>query len=144
MTPRTDPDTPGSGAELARAWFDHSPFVQRLGMSLELMEPEHSIVLMPYDDGIATAGDLIHGGATSSLIDTAATMSAWSNHEPGPDPKWGTVGMSLNFLAPAAGSDLRADARVSRRAKTMCFCRVAVRDGADRLIAEALVIYRLV
>ena len=38
---------------------------------------------------------------------------------------------------------LRAVAEVSRRASTMCFCRVEVADEDGRPVAEGLVTYRL-
>ena len=90
-----------------------------------------------------TAGDVVHGGAIMSLIDTAAVMAAWSAHDPSQGIRWGTVGASVSFLSPGKGTDLRAVASISRRGRGVCFCRVEVADPAGTPIAEGLVTYRL-
>jgi uncharacterized protein (TIGR00369 family) len=129
-------------SDLARAWFDHSPFIGELGLTLVGMEPDRATVEMPFDGKLATAGELIHGGAISTLIDTTAALAAWSGHDLSAGTSWGTVGLTVSFLAGAEGESLTAEGTVTRRGKTMCFCRVEVAAG-DRPVAEGLVTYRL-
>jgi uncharacterized protein (TIGR00369 family) len=132
-----------SGADLARAWFESSPFVGVLGLELASIEPQSAVVEMPFREQLATAGDIVHGGAIGSLIDTAAVLAAWSAHDPERGVRWGTVSYSVSFLAPARGRRLRASATVSRRGRSICHCRVEVSDEDRTAIAEALVTYRL-
>jgi uncharacterized protein (TIGR00369 family) len=106
------------------------------------METDRAVVAMPFQGKLATAGETIHGGAISGLIDTTAALAAWSGHDLSGGVRWGTVGLTVNFLAGADGETLTADGRVTRRGKSMCFCRVEVTAG-DRPIAEGLVTYRL-
>ena len=119
-------------ADLGRAWFEHSPFIQELGMQLVSMDVDRVEVELPYAETLATAGDVVHGGAISSLIDTAAALAAWSGHDVSAGTRWGTVGMSVNFLSSGRGQALRARARVTKRGKTICFCDVDVRDEIGR------------
>ena len=89
-------------------------------------------------------GDVVHGGAISSLIDTAAAAAAWSGAEVPERPRASTVGLTVDFLSPARGQGVTADARVVRRGSTgLCFCEVKVsaEDGSE--IAMALVTYQL-
>lgn len=130
-------------ADLGRAWFEHSPFIQELGMQLISMDVDRVEVELPYAETLATAGDVVHGGAISSLIDTAAALAAWSGHDVSAGTRWGTVGMSVNFLSSGRGQALRARARVTKRGKTICFCDVDVRDEGDAQVANALISYRL-
>jgi uncharacterized protein (TIGR00369 family) len=132
-----------AGEELARAWCEHSPLIGMLGMRLVAIAPETAMVALPYRDELATAGDIVHGGAIMSLLDTAAALAAWSAHDPSKGVRWGTVNVSVSFLASAQGRDLEASARVTRRGRSICFCRVDVRDSEQTPIAEALVSYRL-
>ena len=81
---------------------------------------------------LATVGDLVHGGAISSLVDTAATLAAWSGLESLDNVRGTTISLAVTFMSAARGSDLVADARVVRRGKTICFCEVDVRDGGAR------------
>jgi uncharacterized protein (TIGR00369 family) len=132
-----------TGADLARAWFESSPFVRFLELRLEELAADEAVVEMPYREDLATAGDVVHGGAIGSLLDTAAALAAWSGHDPANGTTWGTIGISTSFLAAARGTGLRAHARVSRRGRSVCHCRVDVTDDDGRPVAEALVTYRL-
>ena len=130
-------------ADLGRAWFEHSPFVQKLGMRLVSMGPDEAEIELPFEESLATAGDVVHGGAISSLLDTAAALAAWSGHDMSAGTRWGTIGFSVNFLSSGQGQALRAHARVTKRGSKICFCEVAVRDEAGAAVATALVSYRL-
>jgi uncharacterized protein (TIGR00369 family) len=138
-----DLDTSQSGAALARAWFESSPFIGLLGLRLQSLTTDEAVVEMPYRPELATAGDVVHGGAIGALLDSAAALAAWSGHDPANGVTWGTIGLSTSFLASGRGSTLRAHARVSRRGRSVCHCRVDVADADGRAVAEALVTYRL-
>ena len=92
---------------------------------------------------MTTVGDLVHGGAISALVDVAATAAVWTAADMARNPRGTTIGFSLNFLAPARGRDLTADARVVQRGRTICVCDVQVEDAGDRAVARALVTYKL-
>jgi len=144
LTAREAPAEPSpSGADLARAWFEHSPFIRLLELRLESIGTDDAVVEMPFRAELATAGDLVHGGAIGSLIDTAAALAAWSGHDPSDGARWGTIGMSVSFLAAGRAQALRARSRVSRRGKSICHCRVEVTDDDGSPVAEGLVAYRL-
>jgi len=133
-----------NGARLARGWLENSPFVAHLGIRLEDLEPDRARLAMPFTDALPTLGDVVHGGAISSLIDTAAAAAAWSGAEVPERPRASTVGITVDFLAPARGQGVTADARVVRRGGTgLCFCEVSVsaEDGTE--VALALVTYQL-
>jgi uncharacterized protein (TIGR00369 family) len=132
-----------TGADLARGWFENSPFIGHLGMRLVSIGDDEAVVELPFSDALPTAGDLVHGGAIASLLDTAAAAAAWSSHDPANGMKWGTVGISTSFLAPARGADLRATARVTRRGRAVVFCSVHVETTDGAAVADALVSYRL-
>jgi uncharacterized protein (TIGR00369 family) len=132
-----------AGAELMRKFLAHSPFVGHLGMRLEAIHPDAVRISMPFRPELATTGDLVHGGAITSLVDTAATAAAWSVVEVGQAPRGTTVGLTVDFVAPARGAELTADATVRRRGRQLCFCDVDVADGHGRLVARGLVTYKL-
>jgi len=132
-----------AGAELMREFLAHSPFVGHLGMRLEAIHPDAVRISMPFRPELATMGDLVHGGAITSLVDTAAMAAAWSVVEVGQAPRGTTVGLTVDFVGPARGAELTADATVRRRGRQLCFCDVDVADGHGRLVARGLVTYKL-
>ena len=146
MTDREQPhaDTQAAdGAALARGWLESSPFVSHLGIEVDLTEPDRALLSMPFNESLPTIGDVVHGGAISSLIDTAAA-AAWSGAEVPERPRASTVGLSVNFLRPVRGQGVSANARVIRRGGSgLCVCevKVAAVDGTE--VATALVTYQL-
>jgi uncharacterized protein (TIGR00369 family) len=133
-----------AGAEVIAEFLRHSPFVLHLGMRLESIEPDRARLAMPYRDELATIGNVVHGGALSALVDTAAMTASWSAREvEGGRLRGTTVGLSVDFVAAAQGQEVRADARVIRRGKSLCFCDVDVTDPGGGLVAKGIVTYKL-
>src|SRR2546429_9503840 len=104
-----------AGADIIRQFFPTSPFVGHLGMQLTEMQPDVAVLTLPFAESLVTIGSTIHGGAIASLIDTAATVAAWSDNTVPENMRGTTVGLTVTYLAPAEGEDLRATARVLRR-----------------------------
>src|SRR4051812_4557054 len=136
------PDPTQDGAALARAWIENSAFVAHVGIELEAMEPDSARLRLPYSAALPTMGEVVHGGAISSLIDTAAAAAAWSGAEVPEKIRASTVGFTVNFLAPATATDLLADARVVRRGGVTVIA-VDVGNEEREPVATALVTYRL-
>jgi uncharacterized protein (TIGR00369 family) len=135
--------SPSGGAELIAQFLPVSPFVRHLGIRLERLEPDRALLVMPFGEPLVTIDDVVHGGAVSSLIDTAAMAASWSTREVPENIRGTTVGLSVQFLAAARGRELLADATVIRRGKTLCYCEVGVSDSDGQLVAKGLVTYKL-
>jgi uncharacterized protein (TIGR00369 family) len=90
-----------------------------------------------------TAGDLVHGGAIGTLIDTAATAAAWATSEPVMGIRGTTVDLTVAYLVGARGQDVTAVARVLRRGKSISFCDVEVQGADGVAVAKGLVTYKL-
>ncbi len=133
------------GAELIAEFLKHSPFVGHLGMELREIEDERCVLALPFSDEVVTIGDVVHGGAISALIDTAAMAASWSAIEfDGEPPRGTTVGLTVDFLAAARAQVLLAEARVLRRGTSLCFCEAKVTGASDgTLVATGLVTYKL-
>jgi uncharacterized protein (TIGR00369 family) len=134
-----------TGAEVITEFLRHSPFVLHLGMRLEAIEADRARLAMPYRDELATIGNVVHGGALSALVDTAAMAASWSapEREEEGQLRGTTVGLSVDFVAAAQGQEVTADARVIRRGRSLCFCDVDVTDAGGRLVAKGIVTYKL-
>jgi uncharacterized protein (TIGR00369 family) len=135
--------TETSAASLAMQWLENSSFINHLGMRVLSMEKDVARILLPYREELTTLADVVHGGAISSLIDTAAAAAAWSGAEGVETLRGTTVSLTVQFLAAARSSDLTAEARVIRRGKNLCFCEIDVTDPAGSLAAKGVVTYKL-
>jgi uncharacterized protein (TIGR00369 family) len=130
---------------LIRELIVGAPLAKLLGMSVEALEPERVAVRMSFRPEITTYGDVVHGGAISSLIDIAGTAAAWHGADAEKVRRGATVGFTVNYLAAGRGKDLVADARVINRGKSLCVCEVKVRGAEEEgvLVASALVTYKI-
>src|SRR5213592_2264205 len=128
--------------ELIRSFLPASPFAQQLRLSLEHLDAGGADLRLPYDDGLATFGDTVHGGAIASLIDTAGMAAAWGDEEPTDRAAGATVSMAVDYVSAARGTDLLARARVVRRGRSLCFVQVDVVDDDGRVVATGLVTHR--
>jgi uncharacterized protein (TIGR00369 family) len=132
-----------SNDEVVRSLIVASPFAALLGMRVESVEPDRVRVRLPFRPDIVTLGDVVHGGAISSLIDTSATAAVWTGVDLAKNPRGTTVGFTVSFLAAGRGQDLVAAARVIQRGRTISVCQVEVTDTAGSPVAAALVTYKL-
>jgi uncharacterized protein (TIGR00369 family) len=133
------------GSELITEFLKHSPFVTHIGIELREIEDDRALLALPYREEVVTVGDMVHGGAISALVDTAAMAASWSAIEfDGTPPLGTTVGLTVDFLSAGRAVELLADARVVRRGSSLCFCEVRVsKEGGGDLVATGLVTYKL-
>jgi uncharacterized protein (TIGR00369 family) len=129
-------------AALVRGWLEHSPFASHLGLRLESLGHGEAELALPYEDKLATMGDVVHGGAIATLLDTAGMAAAWSDDTVPENLAGATVSMSVSFTAAARATDLTARARVVRRGRSLCFCEVTVTDAADSVVAHGSMVHR--
>jgi uncharacterized protein (TIGR00369 family) len=87
--------------------------------------------------------DVVHGGVTSGLIDSAAGSAVRSGRTDAEiaERPHATTDLHVSYLAAARGDVLIATARVIRRTRTSFFTEVDVHDGAERLVARGLVTF---
>lgn len=138
----TEQRVPTTRREIMRAFVPASPLVQHLGIELVELSPDYAELLLPFDERLATMGDIVHGGAIASLIDTAGMAATWSDDAEPESLSGATVSMNVDYLAAARGSDLRAGARVVKRGRSLCFVDVVVTDPDERVVARGSVVQR--
>ena len=114
-----------------------------LRMTVEEAAEGHCVIRMPADGAVQNGAGRVHGGAITALVDNAATAAAWAHKGLGRGARGTTVSLTCNFLDAGKTDDLIADARVTRRGRSMVFVEIAVSDTEDRAIAQGLVTYKL-
>lgn len=119
--------------DLAAA-LNHTPLVELLGIEVTVATEGYAEGTLAYSEDILSNphGEVIHGGATYTLMDTvggAAVMSKVGRVTP-------TVDMRVDYLAPAT-TDLRAEADLLRSGGNLAMVRVEVFDTADARVATA-------
>ena len=129
--------------QLVEAFIPHSPHAAALGIAIESLEPDRAVLAMPFKPELVTMGDVVHGGAIATLIDTAATVAAWAVDEVPDSPAGATVSLSINFTSAARAVDLRAEAEVVRRGRQLSNIEVRATDPGGKLVAHGIATYKL-
>jgi len=142
-SPETPQGAPSGGAQVIATFLPQSPFVTKLGIVADSLEPDQVRLRMPWDPSNVTIGDIVHGGAIATLADLTVMAAAWSG-APAPESLRGvTVSMALDFLAPARATDLIGRGRVLRRGRSLVNCEAEVVRPDGELVAKAIATYKI-
>jgi uncharacterized protein (TIGR00369 family) len=121
--------------ETIERYLRDSPFQQLLGLRLETFNTEQQTVEIRcvYGPNVERAPGTgqYHGGVIASLIDITgdfALIAALGHGVP-------TINFRVDYLRPAAASDLVARARVRKAGRTIGVVDIDVEDASGRLVA---------
>ena len=118
------------------------PFSTLVGLQVEEVRKDFCRMRLPFRAEVRTSGEVVHGGAIATLIDTAAVAAVWSDVDPRAT-RGATASMTVNYLAAAQRVDLIAAAQVIRRGRSVVFVDVDVFSSTDERIAKGVVTYKL-
>ncbi|HWI40247.1 MAG TPA: PaaI family thioesterase [Verrucomicrobiae bacterium] len=90
-------------------WIACAPFEEYVGISIDEAGDGRAVLTMPFRVKLAQGKGYMHGGALTTLADTAVAMAIKSILPEGSD--FVTVEMGLKFLAPVRWGTVRAVAR---------------------------------
>lgn len=107
---RDEPRQAGITQFELEGWIDSSPFEELLGIHVEQATGGIALLTMPFTVKLANGGGVMHGGAMTTLADTAVAMAIKSLLDPG--TTFATTELSMEFLAPVRGGLVTAHARV--------------------------------
>jgi uncharacterized protein (TIGR00369 family) len=138
----TASSSPPTRSDILRDFLARSPLPVSLGIELASLERDRAVLRLPFRPDLATMGDVVHGGAIATLLDTAGMAGAWADDVVPATVGGSTVALSIAYVEAARGEDLVAVAEVLRRGGSLCFVDVAVRGADDRLVAKGHVTHR--
>jgi uncharacterized protein (TIGR00369 family) len=128
-----DPDAPLPFA--LDGWVDLAPFERTLGIAIESFGNGNAVLSMLFTVKLAQGKGLLHGGALTSLADTAAAMAIKTLLPEG--THFATVNLETRFLVPVTQGTVKAHATASRVEGTERSYRaqVVIRDKEGKDVA---------
>ncbi len=116
-----------------------SPYFRLLNMRIKEVTDGYARLTMNIEKKHLQILGTVHGGATASLVDTAAFWAALCSTDLKDLPI--TVEMKINFLAPVKSGQLIAEARSIHKGFKLSVSDVEVKDDEGKLVAKSLVTY---
>lgn len=130
-------DIGGPALENARAVLRAQPFSALLGTRLTAFGDGRAVLELDIRDELRQQYGVLHGGVLGYAADNALTFAAGT--AAGTDLI--TAGYTIDYLKPADGVLLRAEAQVVRAGRTRVVCRCDLvtvdAEGAETLVAVA-------
>ncbi|NUU26470.1 MAG: PaaI family thioesterase [Streptomycetaceae bacterium] len=121
----------------ARKTLDAQPFSVLLGAELTAFGDGRATIELDVRDELRQQNGFVHGGVLAYLADNTVTFAAGTVL----GPAVLTAGFTVTYVRPAAGSHLRAQARVvtATRSQAVCACEIlaVAEDGTERICATA-------
>lgn len=121
-----------------------TPYIGGLGVVIEEWSPDGVLCRLPFGEHLTNDGQVHHGGAVASLIDTAGAAAVWAGHDFERGTRAATVSLTVNYLGAARRVDLLARARCMRRGRDLSFAEIHVTDPDGRPVAQGSLVYRIV
>jgi acyl-CoA thioesterase len=115
-------------------WIATAPFEDLLDLSIDSAEQGRAVLHMPFKVKHCQGGGLLHGGALTTLADTAVAMAIKSLLPPG--TRFATVSLQMEFLAPVAEGTVTATANVSRTGERTFAGEALVCDRHEQPVAR--------
>ena len=133
-----DPEAPGF---ILNGWIDTAPFEDLLQLSIERCEKGEALLSMPFLLKFAQGGGVLHGGAITTLADTAVAMAIKSLLPPG--TVFATIELATRFLAPVRSGRISAHATVRGPEGRDFFGAATVRDEGGLEVARFTSTFRV-
>ena len=142
-TPLTEEEQQSRRAAVAQI-MPSTPYLKSLGIVMEVFEPDHARIRLPFREDLTNDGAVYHGGVVAAVLDTAGAAAAWSNHDFDKGARASTVSMTVQYLGACKKSDLVCEGRALRRGRELIFCEMTATDADGKLVANGVLTYRIV
>jgi len=126
---------------LMDGWIDTAPFEQLLDLTIEQAEAGSARLSMPFKVKFAQGGGVLHGGAITTLADTAVAMAIKSVLPPG--TVFATTELKTSFVAPVRQGRIVAEANIDGPRGRTFFGEANVLDADGNLVAQFSSVFRV-
>lgn len=140
----SDPDEPRQPEVVQfelEEWIDGSPFERLLGVQILRAEEGQAHLSLPFTLKLSNGGGVMHGGALTSLADTAVAMAIKSLLPPG--TVFATTDLSMKFVAPVFEGQVHAYARVQATGVRTFSGECELLGEADEVYAHLTTVFKV-
>lgn len=118
----------------SRALIALMPFAADLGIELEEASADRVVATLPWAARLCTVAGILHGGALMTLADSAGALVTYLGLPEGASTA--TMTSTTQFFRPVPAGTVRAVAVPLHRGRSAVTVQTALRDAADRRVAQ--------
>ncbi len=122
-------------------WIDTAPFEDLVGLEHDQVGEGRATLSCLFRVKLAQGGGVMHGGALTTLADTAVAMAIKSLLPAG--TIFATTELTMRFLAPVREGRVRAEATVTGPEGRTFFGAATICDAEGRAVAEFSSVFRV-
>lgn len=115
--------------------FIKQPFDEFLRLEYKKLDNQNLQVILPVQDLFINSAGVIHGGIISSLADVALSNLIPANQDGIQQAV--TVDLNVTFLKPAAGTYLRAIAKMEKQGRTLIHTECLIYNDQQEIVAKS-------
>lgn len=120
--------------------YNSSGYWKLLGMEIVGLGQGFARVTMPFKPELTQTYQIVHGGAVSSLVDSAVAAALRTLTRP--TEKITTVELKVNYLLPVLEGELVAEAKILQKGNQVAVGTVEVKN-MERLVAYGIATYMI-
>jgi uncharacterized protein (TIGR00369 family) len=118
-----------------------SPYYRLLGMEVKEIKEGESRIEMPFKQDLTHPYGIVHGGAISSLADSAVAMALIGLVDP--EDRITTIEFKINFFASIDKGELEAHAKIIHKGTKTAVGDVEVVNEKEKLVAKLVATYSI-
>ena len=122
-------------------WIATAPFEDLVGLRIERAEQGRAVLTVPFRVCLAMGGGFMHGGAVTTLADTAVAMAIKSLLPP--NTIFATTELTTRFMAPVKQGLVTATARVQGPEGRTFYGEAVITDEAGIEVAFFSSVFRV-
>ena len=133
--------------DVVRHWlsfgqWDRVFFPKLVGIVVEEVRADYCRMVMPHRPELEQPAGLVHGGAIATLLDSVVVPAVGAAY--GPEARYSTVDMHVQFLSAVTGQDILAEGWVVKRGRRVVFCESeAVNATTGVVVAKSMLTYNV-
>lgn len=124
-----------------RSWIDTAPFEDLLEITIEEAQQGRAVLSLPFKVKFSQGGGFLHGGALTTLADTAVAVAIKTLLPEG--TVFATTELTTRFLAPVRSGRISATATVSGPDGRSFSGEATVVDASGREMARFTSVFRV-
>lgn len=127
-------------SENIRKSFEESTFFSHIGFEIIHFEEGNVLLKLPANDQLLNVNGTLHGGVHAAMLDQILGMVIRVTTK----TRCATINLNVNYLAPSAGTDIFATAKIIQKGYRIVTAEGELADEHGNMLAKGIGTFKLI